>query len=399
MTVGRARLRAYDGRHAEPNPHCSVTRVLQRQFIVIGPTPPPLHGVAFSTVHMVDAVRRAGRLAGHLDTSDPRPLTTVGRLDLTNVRLAIVHTATLALLLARHPGAAVHVPLSQGRWGFLRDAVFIRLARLMKRPVIVHLHGGYFDSFYTRSSSLMRLLIRRTLDGVDDAWVLTPTHEAIFDGLVPRERVHVLQNTSDDIGMSPNGRPPRSGGGLNVLFLSNLLPEKGCLDLLDALLGIGEGAAGFHVRLVGEAERSVAGRVERLGRELSARGARVELAGPRIGAAKTAEFRWADVFVFPSRYAFEGQPIVLLEAMSAGIPIVSTDHSGIPYTVRDGREGLIVAPGDLAAIGKAIERLRDDPELRRRLGAAGRQRYERCYRPELFHAAVEDLLAVGDDGR
>ena len=114
--------------------------------------------------------------------------------------------------------------------------------------------------------------------------------------------------------------------------------------------------------------------------------------GPITGRRKAEAFEWAEVFVLPSRYPFEGQPLSLLEAMSAGSRSVSTDHSGIPYTTRNEREALIVPPGDVQALAGAIGRLIENPSLRRSLGDAGRRRYLEVYSPEHFDAAVGELL-------
>jgi glycosyltransferase involved in cell wall biosynthesis len=70
----------------------------------------------------------------------------------------------------------------------------------------------------------------------------------------------------------------------------------------------------------------------------------------------------------------EGIPVVLMEAMSAGLPVVASRLSGIPELVEDGVSGLLVPPGDAAALADALRRLNDDPSLRRRLGSAGREK-------------------------
>ena len=85
-----------------------------------------------------------------------------------------------------------------------------------------------------------------------------------------------------------------------------------------------------------------------------------------------ALYRQADVFVLAS-FA-EGLPGVLMEAMAMEIPCVSTWITGVPELIRDGVDGLLVAPSDAAALARVIARLMDDPALRRRLGEAGRQR-------------------------
>ncbi len=120
----------------------------------------------------------------------------------------------------------------------------------------------------------------------------------------------------------------------------------------------------------------------------------VELVGARTGEAKADELAWADLFVFPTSYRNEGQPLVVLEAMAASLAIVATDYRGIPDTVRDGREALLVEPGDVAALAAGLERLAGEPDLRARLGAAARARYEERFVPERMDPELAALLAA-----
>ena len=362
-----------------------------RPLIVIGPTPPPIHGVAFTTPHVLAAVHALGRLTAHVETRDPRPVTTTGLFDFQNVWLGLLHAWRLIGVLARKRGADVYLPLSQGTWGFVRDAAFIWISRAAGRRVYVHLNGGLFRRFYEGAPKPMQTFVRATLAGVHEAWVLTPAHVGIFDGLIPSDRVRLLENAAEDPTPDWNGQP-RDGDGRRLLFLSNLIPEKGPIDLLDAVDAMGDEARGLHVRFVGEADDDVADEVRRRGDALAARGVRVEFAGVHVDREKSLDYLWADVFVLPSRYPPEGQPLVLLEAMAAGLPIVSTRHSGIPHTVRDGREGLIVEPGDTDALADALGRLANDAELRARLGRAGRTRYDEVYTPAAFERRVRELF-------
>ena len=390
-------------------PYGWAMRRASRHLIVIGPTPPPVQGGAFMTAHLLAAVSRSGRLAAHLDTSDPRSVTTTGRFDLRNLSLGLEHAGRLLGLMWRHRGATVYLPLSQVRWGFLRDAVFIWLAALARRRVIVHLHGGSFRGFYAVAGPAMRTLIRATMARVDEAWVLTPAHRGLFGGLLDPERVRVLENTSDDLDPGEEaGERPQSTE--RFLFLSNLLPEKGLFDLLDALELLGEGGVGIEIVLAGEADEEVRAELEQRLPRIASAGPRVRWAGVLSGAEKAEAFAWAQVFLLPSRYP-EGQPISVLEAMSAGLAVIGTDRgtplaggmhssrpglyadpSGIPETARDGVEGLIVAAGDPQALAAAMLRLIEDPDLRRRLGAAARERYLARYRPQDFESAVARLL-------
>jgi len=341
---------------------------------------------------LVDVLRRAGVLAAHLDTRDDRSLATVERFDFQNVWLGLRHVGQLIRLLARHRDADVYLPISQGLGGFLRDSLFLLAARVARRRTYIHLHGGSFQDFYRGSPAPLRWYMRRLLRGVHEAWVLTGSLTGAFDGLIGRERIRVIENAVPDVPAARAGAAD-ANGEFRLLYLANLFPTKGCLDVLDAVESLGDRAAGWRVRLVGWADAAVQAEVTARAGRLAPRGVRVEAPGPLTGAEKAAEFAAADAFVFPSRYPPEGQPLVLLEALAAGLPIVSTRHAGIPDTVRDGEDGVLVERGDIAAIAGALARLAGDHVLRERLGRNGRRRYEERYVPERF--ARDVLAAVG----
>lgn len=94
----------------------------------------------------------------------------------------------------------------------------------------------------------------------------------------------------------------------------------------------------------------------------------------------------ADVFVLPSRH--EGMPLVRLEAMDAGLPLVATRVIGSEEVVVDGETGFLVPSRDARALAVAIGRLLEDPDLRRRFGEAGRRRFESFFTHERMTAAT-----------
>lgn len=365
------------------------------RLIVLAPTPPPVFGQSVVTLCLLASLRRLGLLAGHVDTRDDRTLDNLNRLDLENVRLGLLAAWRLLGLMRRERHAAVYVQISQGRWGFLRDALWIWLARAGRRRVYVHLHGGRFDEFHAGSRWPMRMLIGATMAQAHQLWALTPGLRRCFDGLAPAARVRVLENVVDDPTLARGLLGPRRrvGGGLRILFLSNLREGKGHEDLLAALVRLGPRAAGWQVRLVGQFDETTRLAVEEVVAERIDPSVRVRLTGTLVGVDKARELDRADLFAFPTRYRNEGQPLVLLEALAAGLPIVTTRHRGIPDTVRAGREALLIEPGDVAALEAALVLLADDEGLRTRLGSAARSRYEERYAPERLDDGLRELLS------
>ncbi len=370
-------------------------------FVVVGPTPPPIHGVAAMTLEIIRGLGDMGRLGAHVDTSDRRPLDTIGRLDVTNVFLAVKHSWRLSRTIAHQPNAIVYIPLSQGRWGFVRDTVFVAIAKLHARRVILHLHGGYFKNFYLHSSVVLRWLVRFVLGQAHEVWALTPSLQSQFAGLVDDELVRCVENVVPDplagADLSPWSAPPSSR--FRLLYLANLLPEKGCFDLLAALALLGRAGRDWDVRVVGPAAPDVSFRIQREVARLPADGPSVQLLGQSHGTEKHHQYQWADAFVYPTFYPFEGQPLVLLEALGAGLPIVSTWHAGIPETVRHDIEGLLVAPRDVEGLAAALRRLAEEDATRTRFAHAARARYESAYAPGRLSRDLTAALARLSDSR
>jgi glycosyltransferase involved in cell wall biosynthesis len=172
-------------------------------------------------------------------------------------------------------------------------------------------------------------------------------------------------------GESPAVGDLRDGRRAAVLSVGNWVARKGLLDLLDAVAGVPPDAVTLH--LVGDldVEPAYAARVRaRLAAPDLA--GRVVVHGPQPLEAVNALYRAADVFALVSRR--EPYGTVYGEAMAAGLPVVGWAAGNLPHLARDGREGVVLPPGDVPALAAALTRLAYDETLRRRLGDAARRR-------------------------
>jgi glycosyltransferase involved in cell wall biosynthesis len=192
--------------------------------------------------------------------------------------------------------------------------------------------------------------------------------------------------------------PDRSGhdpGRFEVLHVGRLVRLKGQAVLLEALADLRARGVPAHLVIVGDGPERA--RLERLAAELE-----LSDALRLVGAVGQEEIRRhcaaADAFCLSS-FA-EGVPVVLMEGMATGLPVVATRVGGVAELVEDGVSGLLVTPGRSDLIADALEQLWSDPDGRRRMGAAGRRSVLDGFLAEASAERLAELFerSLGDGG-
>lgn len=260
------------------------------------------------------------------------------------------------LRLPRHSVVHVHVAHAV-------TAELVWLAsRLRRWPYVAqfHLDVDPTGRFGWLLPAYKRVVFGRILRAADRVIVLSAAQADFVAASyqVRRDRLVVVPNgVADEFFVDAAPAPVSAGAPLRLLYVGRLSPQKNVHRLLDAMELLD---APVELVLVGDGEErdSIAGRVA--GRPC------VRLVGAQRGAELLEWYRWADAFVLPSDK--EGMPLVLLEAMAAGLAVVATDVPGSAEMVADA--GLLAQPEPLA-LAQAIFRVATDPRLRAELSAAG----------------------------
>jgi len=361
------------------------------RLLFIGAVPPPQHGVSRMNAILLCAPPLRQRFeVRHLDLGDRRPISTVEKLDWINVWEALRNAARCSWQLATWKPDITYLGISQKALGFLRDATFLVPARLLGRKTVVHLHGGNFQEFYRHAGWLLRMLIRFALGRVHRAIVLGESLRPVLSGLVPAERIVVVPNGIPDF--AADAPVPGTNSKLHVLYLGTLAREKGIEVFVEAALlalartdAVEFVAAGPWFRT---AERDAI--FARL--SSSVHSSAIQFVGEVSGPQVAEVLRRADVLVFPGLQQ-EGLPLVVLEAMCAGRPVIATDRGCLREVVVSGETGFLVAPGDSSAIAQHVLALAQDRAACARLGQAGRARYVARYGMEEFANRMLAALA------
>jgi glycosyltransferase involved in cell wall biosynthesis len=183
---------------------------------------------------------------------------------------------------------------------------------------------------------------------------------------------------------------------LRILFVAILYESKGLMVLVDACAKLAERGVPFQLEVMGNWQsEEYAARVHKRIEELQL-GDRIRFLGRVIGNEKFASYRRADVFCFPTFFHCEALPVVLLEATACGLPVVATRWRGIPSIVNEGETGFLVEPHDVDAVAAQLTQLADSPELRARMGDAGRKKFIQEYTVSRHLEAMRNVfLEVG----
>lgn len=297
----------------------------------------------------------------------------------------------------------VYAPMSTSALGLLKDALIVGIASLARKSTVGHLHGGGERAFYRNSNYLIRVLLKQVRRRYGKIIVLGDLLCSEFDYLDSAEQLAVVPN-----GLPAESEPfgevgvkrLQSNSPINLLYLSNMVSSKGYLLVLEACARLKAEGVSIYCRFCGSFVSTVVdgkvgntfedfqNRIRLLGLENN-----VEYMGLVRGEKKRDVLRQSHVFVLPTSYPWEGQPISIIEALSWGIPVVSTKHKGIPEQVKDGISGcLIDVAGDASVVAAAIRRLTSSSSVYEEYSIAARRSYLDKFTASKHVKRLEEVL-------
>lgn len=360
------------------------------RLLVVGPLPPPTGGVETVTRAVLESSAFSDMEVRHCDTTKNRPKETQGKFDLGNLIWAGIHFARMVRAAISYRPDVIYMPLTATWSGFWRDAVLAWIGKLGRAKVMGHVHGSWIDRIL-ESQGVTKRIVRFCLKPFDALLTLGNIWTSMFRKFGFQGEIHVVPSTFQQAVLDASTnfvrfydvREPRG------LFVGQIGRNKGVLDLLRALAAIkADGGKPWFTIVGGPQFLGDWEEVLRLRKSLGLE-QYVEMTGILLGSALYEQFRRTDYFVLPSY--FEGLPVVLFEAGSFGLPIVTTNVGSIPDVIQHNDNGLLVRPGDVATLRLAIDRIRSDASLRTRLGM-NMKRTISDYEPDRVCQQIADVV-------
>lgn len=310
---------------------------------------------------------------------------------------AITWLKMLIAISKKKPKLA-YLALSTTGLAFFRDFLLIVLLKIFSIKLVYHLHNKGISLY--QHKTIYRLCYQYVFKDVDVILLSMHLYQDI-QAFVPITKIHICHNgIPDHIPINQyldpvqknhptphQDHPPKEN--VRVLFLSNLIQSKGVFLLLDAFEILKKRSIPFEgIFIGGEGDISVSQFNERI--NLLNLNNLANYQGKKFGEDKKLILSKADIFAFPSSH--ECFPLVLLEAMSYSLPIVSTHEGGIPDIVEDGVTGILLVKNNAHDLADQLEKLIQNAGLRRQMGRCGREKYERHFTLIRFENRLSEIL-------
>lgn len=369
----------------------------KRPVIVVVAEAAPMRGGIATFAETISADPRLGQRYDVRLLNTARTATREGgRFSLRNVRYALADA--WRTYRAARTADIVHVQLvADPGLPALRAAALNLAGSAGRARLIAHVHSAVGNAGRTEFAAYSRL-DRLALGTLRRAALVCTVSEAGTRTMRPfagRTPVQTVDNAVDVQQFVPTraDRVPAT-----VLFVGVVCRRKGTIELARAARALRDrGITDWQLVVVGGQGPTPGPEYAEIVTEFETAGLADALVGPEYGDQIKARLQEADVFVLPS--FLEGQPIAIIEAMAAGVPVIGTTIGAVPDLVRDGVEGRVVEPGDVAALADALGELIEDPAIRARMSTAIRARAEQRHSLERLSERLDGLYQAVLDGR
>lgn len=292
---------------------------------MVGPFPPPRDGMSAVNDAMALLVAQEGFHVVRHDTA-PRSLQRSLAVKLSRLGRFIKAAVSAWNFSRHHPGVTVYYSLSGG-WGLLYEAVSVLGTRILGGTVVVHHHSfRYLDTPFWPMS-----LLACTAGAGSTHVVLGPVMAAKLRERYPAVRNVLVLSNAVFVGEAPSCPPLRSLR--KVGYLANLSSAKGLAEVIETIML--SNAAGLPLQFI-LAGPFVDPRAETAFKAQLASLPNVRYVGPVYGADKEDFYAGIDLFIFPTRYRHEAEPLVVLEALAHGRPVIAFGRGCIPELLAGG---------------------------------------------------------------
>ena len=320
-----------------------------KKVLIIGPFPNPISGVSIAN-KVVEEILNADLnfTVENLNTSYPIFDEQIGEFSIQKFFFYLRINSSFFKVLKNN---IIYITPGQTFFGVLKYALFIVAASALRKELIIHVHGNYLGKEYQSLKGFKRVLFYFLVSRFTKGIVLSNSLKHNLTPFLEDKNIFSLPNFAQDYLYKEDKKFVKDE--LRIFYLSNLMKEKGIFCLLNALKNLEKNNIIYKAKIAGNIDQKYSKEILNLFTELK----NAEYIGIVNGDDKKNLLEWGNVFVLPTFYKMEGQPISVLEAMATTNLVVTTNHAGISDVFQDKINGYFVEKNNKNSIEKILSYL------------------------------------------
>lgn len=283
----------------------------------------------------------------------------------------------------------IYITPGQTFFGVVKYALYVLAATLSRKQIIQHIHGNFLGKQYYLLSGVKKKIFHYLMSKTDKGIVLSQSLRPNFEPFIESENIYELKNfVIDELFFEDEVIEQKNFTDLRIVYLSNLMAEKGIFDLLESLILLEQKNIPYQARIAGNIAPENQEKAQKLFDQLN----HTEYIGVVGKAQKTDLFKWSNIFVLPTYYTMEGQPISILEAMASGNTVLTTPHAGIPDVFKNGINGFYVASQNPESIALQLEHIINHKDELVDIAAHNVKEARTSYRVKKFIHNLQEII-------
>lgn len=320
-----------------------------KKVLIIGPFPNPISGVSIAN-KVVEEILNADLnfTVENINTSYPIFDEQIGEFSIQKFFFYLRINSSFFKVLKNN---IIYITPGQTFFGVLKYALFIVAASALRKELIIHVHGNYLGKEYQSLKGFKRVLFYFLVSRFTKGIVLSNSLKHNLTPFLEDKNIFSLPNFAQDYLYKEDKKFVKDE--LRIFYLSNLMKEKGIFCLLNALKNLEKNNIIYKAKIAGNIDQKYSKEILNLFTELK----NAEYIGIVNGDDKKNLLEWGNVFVLPTFYKMEGQPISILEAMATTNLVVTTNHAGISDVFQDKINGYFVEKNNKNSIEKILSYL------------------------------------------
>ncbi|WP_299618794.1 glycosyltransferase family 4 protein [uncultured Tenacibaculum sp.] len=319
---------------------------MKSKVLLIGPFPDPISGVSLANKIVRDLLKETENFdVSFINTSNPNFSEDLGSFSLKKMFFYLKLNFNLYKVLKNN---IIYITPGQTFFGIIKYSVFILLSKFLRKELIIHVHGNHLIDCYNSLQGIKKRVFKNLISKFSKGIVLSESLKRNLSPFIEDEKIFILYNFAEDY--LKIGETKKEFEKVKLVFLSNLMQEKGILFLLDALKKLEKNKINYEAKIAGNIDENLKNIIVKKLNKLN----HTEYIGVVNGNNKKELLLWSNTFILPTFYKMEGQPISILEALASQNYIITTKHAGITDIIDQNIHGKFVEQQSIESIYKAV---------------------------------------------